>query len=31
MGKSEVHTGFLEENLRDRDHLEDPSIDGRII
>jgi len=26
-----VHTGFLWGNLRERDHLEDPGIDGRII
>jgi len=31
MGKRKVHTGFLEENLRDKDHSEDPSVDGRII
>jgi transposase len=26
-----VHTGFWWGNLRNRDHLEDPDIDGRII
>jgi hypothetical protein len=26
-----VHTGFGRRNLRERDHLEDPNIDGRII
>ena len=26
-----MHTGFLWGNLRERDHLEDPGIDGRII
>jgi hypothetical protein len=31
MGMREVHTGFLEENLRDRDHLEEPSVDGIIL
>jgi hypothetical protein len=31
MGKGEAHTGFWWGNLRDRDHLEDPGIDGRII
>jgi len=27
----EVYTGFWWGNLRERDHLEDPSVDGRII
>ena len=32
MGRGEVHTGFLGGgNLRERDHLEDPGIDRRII
>jgi len=26
-----VHTGFWWGNLRERDHLEDPGLDGRII
>jgi len=26
-----LHTGFWWRNLRESDHLEDPSIDGRII
>jgi len=26
-----VYTGFWWGNLRDRDHLEDPGVDGRII
>ena len=30
-GKGEVHTGFWRGNLMDTDHLEDPSIDERII
>jgi len=31
MGRIEVCTGFRWGNLRERDHLEDPGIDGRII
>jgi len=27
----EVHTGFWLGNLRERDHLEDLGVDGRII
>jgi hypothetical protein len=27
----EVYTGFWWENLRVRDHVEDPGVDGRII
>ena len=30
-GTREVHTGFLWGNLRERDHLEDPDIDGMIL
>jgi hypothetical protein len=30
-GIGAVHTGFCWGNLRERDHLEDPHIDGRII
>jgi len=31
MGRGEVHTGFWWGNLRGRDHLGDPDVDGRII
>jgi len=31
VGRVEVHTGFWWGNLRERDHLEDPGVDGRII
>jgi len=30
-GRGEVHRGFWWENPMERDHLEDPSVDGRII
>jgi hypothetical protein len=29
-GRDEVHTGFWWEILRERDHLEDLGLDGRI-
>jgi len=31
MGIEEAYTGFWLGNLRERDHLEDPCIGGRII
>jgi len=31
MGRGEVHTGLLWGNLRERDQLEDPGVEGRII
>jgi hypothetical protein len=31
METGEVHTGFWWGNLREKDHLEDPGVDGRII
>jgi len=31
MGTGEVYTGIWGGNLRERDHLEDPGVDGRII
>jgi hypothetical protein len=30
-GRGEFYTGFLWGILRERDHLEDPDVDGRII
>ena len=30
-GRGEVYTGFWWGNLRERDHLEDPDVDGRIL
>jgi len=30
-GTGEVHTGFWWGNLKERDHLEDLGVDGRII
>ena len=29
--RGEVYTGFWWGNLRERDHLEDPGLDGKII
>jgi hypothetical protein len=31
MGIGNVHAGFLRGNLKERDHLQDLSVDGRII
>jgi hypothetical protein len=31
MGGAEVYTGFCWGNLRERDFLEDPGVDGRVI
>jgi hypothetical protein len=31
MGRGEVYTEFWWGNLRERDHLGDPGVDGRII
>jgi hypothetical protein len=30
-GRAKVYTGFRWRNLRERDHFEDPGVDGRII
>jgi hypothetical protein len=30
-GRGEGYTGFWWVNLKERDHLEDPGVDGRII
>jgi len=31
MGRGEVHTGFWWGNPREREQLEDPAVDGRIL
>jgi hypothetical protein len=31
LGREETYTGFWWGNLRERDHLGDPGLDGRII
>jgi hypothetical protein len=31
MGREEVYTRFSLANFRERDHLEDPGVDGRIL
>jgi len=30
-GRGEVYTGFWWDNLKDRDHLEDQVVEGRVI
>jgi len=30
-GRGETYTGFWRGNLRERDHFEDPGIDGSVI
>jgi hypothetical protein len=30
-GKGDAYTGFWWGNLKKKDHLEDPDVDGRII
>jgi len=31
LGRAETYTGFWWGNLRERDHLGDPGVNGRII
>jgi hypothetical protein len=31
MGRGEVYTGFRCLNLKERDHVVDPGVDGKII
>ena len=31
MARGEVYTGFRQGNLRERDYLEEPGVDGKII
>jgi hypothetical protein len=31
MGRADVHTGIWWGNLREREHLDDPGVDGKII
>jgi len=31
LGGDEAYTGFWWGNMRERDHVEDPDVDGRII
>jgi hypothetical protein len=31
MGRGELHIAFWWVNLRERDHFEDPGVDGKIV
>jgi hypothetical protein len=31
VGRGKVHTGYWKEDLRERDHLDDPGVEGMII
>jgi hypothetical protein len=31
LGGREMHTGFRCKNLKERDHMENPDLDGKVI